>query len=135
MSATSSFHAEWDLVLAIFVATVSITAVDAAMTKERLAQNRPSTVTPSEGVQTIELDRWSLRPLNDNELKRSSPQFQERAHRPEAIERPRAIEVWTKRPLGNVWGNAAPVIILNGERLSTFAVGADHLVAFLPNLR
>ena len=71
MSATSSFHAEWDLVLAIFVATVSITAVDAAMTKERLAQNRPSTVTPSEGVQTIELDRWSLRPLNDNEDRKS----------------------------------------------------------------
>lgn len=44
------------------------------------------------------------------------------------------IDVRTARSLGNLASSAAPVILLNGERLlDTFAIAEDHLVAIYPD--
>jgi len=44
------------------------------------------------------------------------------------------IDVRTARSLGNLAGSAAPVILVNGERLlDTFPIAQDHLVAIHPD--
>lgn len=77
---------------------------------------------------TIELKAVVVGRVTEKYAKLAGPEFMKTA------EDPIYIEVQTAKPLGNVWRDSAPVILLNDERLiDTWPVGADLLVAFLLN--
>ncbi|SRR5216683_24786 len=79
---------------------------------------------------TIELRSVVVRPLDEKYSRLAGPEFLR------AAETPLYVEVQTQKPLGNLVRDAAPVIVLNNERLmNTRPVAVDRLVAFLPDQR
>jgi len=74
----------------------------------------------------VELKSVLVRPLDPKYSALAGPEFLKTA------KAPLSIEVRTARSLGIPARNAAPVILLNDERLmNTHAVAADRLVAFV----
>jgi hypothetical protein len=83
---------------------------------------------PATQLRIVELKSVSVRRLDERYTKLAGPEFLRTA------EAPLAIEVQTRRPLGDVQRDAAPVILLNGEKLlNTWPVASDRLIAFLPD--
>lgn len=99
-------------------------------TEQVVAQPAPSPK-PQLSHAPVRLKSVTVRKLSDEYLRKlAGPQFLEHA------QEPLYIQVETEQPLGNLERNAAPVILVNGQRLTnTRAVGANKLVAFLPDAK
>jgi hypothetical protein len=85
-------------------------------------------VSGTELFQSVELKSVVVRRLDAALEKLAGPEFRKTATDP------LAVEVQTRKPLGNLSGASSPLIVLNGEKFTdTWATGKDRLVAFLPN--
>jgi hypothetical protein len=77
---------------------------------------------------TVELKTVTVRRVDERTKRYVSREFLRTASEP------LYIEVQTARPLGNLARGAAPVILLNSERLlDTRATSPSRLIAFLPD--
>lgn len=148
MWTTSNFHVSLTRVTILFVCLATgIVAASYWMSFGAQNPTSPDAPRPREGTseaqqaadQTeerfpVELKSVTIRrfdrKLDTTLAKMAGPEFLR------AATDPLVIEVQTQEPLGNLARTSSPVIILNKEKLhSTWAIGEDKLVAFLPDLK
>ena len=109
---------------------VARTAPDAPRPTLTTSEKKPPTVDSSQQRTPVELKSVVVRPFDRTLEKLAGAEFLRRATDP------LVIEVQTQKPLGDLRRTSSPVIILNGEKFpDTWAIGADKLVAFLPDRR
>lgn len=145
---TSSFRADpksrlQPLLMAAFIAALAALTfvgqeVANASVVAQIAPDAPRPAKPQPAVErppsrpypraSVELKSVLARPLDEAMKKLAGAEFLRQATNP------LYIQVQTEKPLGSLDRTAAPVIILNGEKLlDTRATAQDTLVAFLPD--
>lgn len=140
MWTTSNFRVRQFCVCTVLLAAVGALFGSLAMAAEIIPPDAPR-VRPeteparkvfmaAEPIGAVELKTVRVRHVDESDAHRAGVAFMKSAREPYAI------EVQTEKPLGNVWRDAAPVIVLNGERLlDTLPVGEDRLIAYVPDLK